>query len=292
MKKGIQPETYLRIERIEGRTISEALATMYVNGSISKKSICDKWGINTRTLIRIFNELGIKTKTASESVRLQWVEAEDRRKKQGSIFSKYRQNNPHPMLGKKRPDTSNRMTINNPMFDKSIRDKANNKTIQTYKDNPKRFGMYHKPPNEIESIVFNLLKSNGLTVTANELINGRFVDIFIPELNMGIECVHTSRFPLSFDRYKQITSNGCHIIYAVNDFIKSSNVTMIYDYICNPDIFSFLPSINSEYTMVFGRRNGIIFDCNVNQLTIKSIRMNGVYIAHVTAPTNNTIINP
>ncbi|WP_460921523.1 hypothetical protein, partial [Staphylococcus aureus] len=79
MPKGVYKETYQRIETIEGRTTAEAINAMYVNGTTSMKAICKKWGINGRTLVRIFNELGFEIKPASVNIANQWINANERR---------------------------------------------------------------------------------------------------------------------------------------------------------------------------------------------------------------------
>lgn len=281
MPKGVYKETYQRIETIEGRTTAESITAMYVNGTTSMKGICKKWGINGRTLVRIFRELGFEIKPASISVANQWINADQRRINTSNKMKETIKSIPHPRLGFKDKAQSERMKVNNPMFDIKTRKRANDKTIQTYKEDPTRHKQFHAPLTECEQIVFDMLTKSGIICIGNELINGRFVDIFIPSLNIGIECVNHSRFPLSYDRHKQITQNNVHIIYATNHFIKSKNIFMLNKYITNSYIDRLHPTSSGEVSMIFGRARGVVFDADSDKFTVKTINMNGCYLMEV-----------
>jgi hypothetical protein len=291
MKQGVQQKTKQKIETIEGLTCREALFNIYFIQFQSFRKICKKWNINNRTIMRLFNEYGFVARLGSEAVKTQWIDAEQRRINTSNKLKETRIKNPNPALGCKRPDASIRMKINNPMFDLHIRKKANDKTIQTYKENPTRHKMFHEKLTECESIVFNFLVSKGFECIGNELVNGRFVDVFIPSLNIAIECVNHSRFPLSYDRHCQVSNNNVKVIYCTNNFIKKSDLNILYNYIINSDIFSTFPTINSKETMIFGRRNGIIFDSNIDNFIIDIINVNKTNILRLTTSTNNNIIN-
>ena len=270
-----------RIESIEGCSVSEAIATMYIDRQFSLNDLSKRWNINFRTIDRIFNNLGIERRSKSESVKLQWIDASERKEKASKFLSDYRQNNPHPLLGVTRIDASERMKQFNPMFDNKIKDIATYNRNQTYNKNPERRNMYHKALTECEQIVFDLFQNNGITAIGNELINGRFIDVYLPQFNIGIECI-CNRFPLSFDRHQKITANGMHVIYAKNNFIRSNRVTALYDYIINPNIFGCNPSFKSEESMIFSSKKGMIFDCSLNNFTINHIFVNGIDFTKIT----------
>ena len=171
MKKRIQQKMYLAIESIEGRTTSEALTSMYINGSETLYGICAKWNINFRTLLKIMDELGINRRSRSECVGRQWVNKPERRNNQSKLLSNYRQTHVHPLLGCKRPDASERMKKNNPMADKDISDRTHKKIKELFQKEPERYGIYHKKLTQHEQIVFNLVKDMGFSPIGNELIN-------------------------------------------------------------------------------------------------------------------------
>jgi len=287
MKKGITKKVYQAIEAIEGRTASEALNAMYVNGTTPMRAIWQKWGINNRTLMRMFKELGITVKDRSESVKNQWVGNKGRRESQSNMFKEIRATTPHPMLGKKHPVASKRMKEFNPMFDQPTKDRAAKTRKQVFKDDPTKYGMHHKELTQCEQIVFDFLTERGIRCIGNEHINGRFIDVFLPDFNIGIECINYSRFPLGFDRHKQITETGVHVVYAVNNFIKSKNLYILYDYIINPNVFGLSPTRNSQETMVFCRTSGAIFSGDTNQFPTKIISVNGCNVARIATTANN-----
>lgn len=291
MPKGVQQKTKQRIETIEGLTCREALFNIYFVQFKSFRKICEKWNINNRTLMRLFSEYGFVARVGSEAIKTQWIDAEQRRINTSNKLKETRIKNPNPALGCKRPDASIRMKINNPMFDLHIRKKANDKTIQTYKENPTRHKMYHEKLTECEQIVFDFFVSKGINCIGNELINGRFVDVFLKDYNIAIECVNHSRFPLSYDRHCQVSTNNISVIYCTNNFIKKSDLNVLYDYVINQNIFSTFPTIEGKETMIFGRRNGVIFDTNIEHFTINVINVNKTNILRLTTTTDNNIVN-
>lgn len=286
MKKSVQLKIKQRIETIEGLPTSEALARIYFVEMLTFRKICIKWNINTRTLMRLFVEYNLTPRRGSEAIKTQWINASDRRKNTSKKMSEIIKKIPPPMLGKKRPDAVIRMRKNNPMFNPEIRKKANQKTIDTYNANPEKRNIYHNRLTQCEQIVFDFCISKGFNAIGNELVNGRFVDIYLPEIKVCIECIG-NRFPLSFDRHKQIIENNSKVIYCCNNFIKKRHFDILYDYITNQNIFSTFPPINSKETVIFGRRNGIVFDGNFNHSSIKTINMNGCNFMLITTSTDN-----
>lgn len=286
MKKGVQLKIKQKIESIEGCACREAVYNIYFVRLISVPKVCKLWNINNRTFMRLFAEYGFKFRTGTEAVTLQWVNA-DQRKINTSNKLKETRKWSNPALGCSRPDAVERMEKNNPMFNLNIRKKANDKTIETYNREPKRHNIYHKKLTECEQIIFDFLISKGINCIGNELINGRFIDIYLPDLKTGIECINQSRFPLAFDRHKQICQDNTKIIYCVNSFIKKRSFEVLYQYIIDGQIIDSLPSINGENTMIFGRRNGFIFDTDLFKISLKSFNVNSCNILYVSTTTDN-----
>lgn len=287
MKKGVSDKIKQRIEAIEGRTANEALRIIYFIDMKSFRFICEKWSINTRTLMRLFRDFGFEPRKGSEAIKTQWIGNEERRKYAAKKLSETRKLHPHPCLGISRPDASERMKANNPMFNLEIRNKANQKTIDTYNKEPQRMGQFHKKLTPYEQSVFDFFTYKGIKCIGNELIGKRFVDIYLPEFKIAIECVNSSRFPLSYDRHCHIKEQGVKVVYCTNYFIKKSDFDILYDYIINPDIVRSFPSLQSQEAVVFGRRNGIIFDTDFDKFTYKTINMDKLNVMFLTIATDN-----
>ena len=227
MKKGVSQEIKQRIEAIERLPTREALYNRYFIDMLTFRKICIKWNINTRTLMRLFTEYAFESRKGGEAIKTQWLNAENRKIKTSNNMAAMRKKYPHWAIGIKRPDAAILMKTKNPMFNAETRERASKKTVETMNANPKLYGQYHKKPTRCEKKVFDFLISKNIPCVVNELINDRFIDIFIPLYNIGIECVHHARFPLSFDRHKKISDNNIKIIYCTNDFIYSSNIYVL-----------------------------------------------------------------
>lgn len=285
MEKGVQLKIKQRIEIIEGIPCREAIYKRHFVDMLSLNEMRKIYSLSNRILPKLMKEYGFDYRKGSEAVKLQWVDNKQRKIKTSNKLKEVRKWS-NPALGCSRPDASERMKVNNPMFDISIREKANKKTIETYNENPKRRNMYHNKLTEREQIIFDFLQSNGIKCIGNELVNGRFIDIYLPDFNIGIECQNKVS-NVVYDRHKQICQNNTRIIYCTNNFIKKRNFNILYKYIINGQIFGSLPPIKGEETVIFGRRNGFFFDIDLPQFTIKSINVDSQNILLYTSATNN-----
>jgi len=230
--------------------------------------------------MRLFAEYGFEPRKGSEDIKTQWIDANDRRILASNTLKNIVKSLPNPpAFGKQRPDSVIRMKTNNPMLNHETRIKSGNAIAKFYKENATKHIIYHKKLTDNEQRVFDYLSKKGITCIGNESVNGRFADIFIPELKIIIECVNHSRFPLSYDRHKQISGDNYHVVYCTNDFIKKSDLDILYQYIIRINVFSLIKSFDSQISVFFGRRAGLFFDFNFSQFPFKTINMNKVNIS-------------
>lgn len=102
-------------------------------------------------------------------------------------------------LGKKRPDISEKLRIANTGKKHSV--VTRQKISEFMKENPRPKEFYRRiglksllkqwefKETSIEKIVYGFLKSKGIIFEKQKLINGKFlVDVYIPDLNLVIEC--------------------------------------------------------------------------------------------------------
>jgi hypothetical protein len=285
MKKAVNLKIKQRIESIEGCTFKDAIFKRYFIQLLGTKRICFIFQINNRTFRRLMDECGFAFRSGSEAVKTQWINNDERKINTSNKLKEVRKWS-EPALGCNRPDAVARMKINNPMFDLDIRKRANNKTIETFNKNPKLHNIYHKKLTECEQLIFDFITSKGIECVGNELVNGRFIDIYIPSLNIGIECQNKS-INISFDRHTQITQNNTKIIYCTNRYIKKGRFDLLYQYIIQSQCIGSIPSIQGQETVIFGRRNGLFFDVDVPQFTVKCVNVDSQNILCFTAASND-----
>lgn len=290
MKETIKPKTKQRIELIEGRTVREALHAMYFIDMLSFRKIAAKWGVQMSSVNRWFRSFGFEPRRGGEAVKTQWINNPERRKSTSDMLKKTRESMPNPNIGIPRPDAAKRMREFNPMFNEDIKRRAHANALKTFNDTPQRQSQFHAPLTKYEKPVFDWLCNKGIYCIGNELINKKFVDIYLPERRIAVECVASGRFPLSMERHKAITSQGVDVIYIHNKYIKKADFTLLYDYITRTNFFCGLPPLQGEEAVVFGRRNGRIFDEDITHLSTKVIDMNGCYVTFITATANDFIV--
>jgi hypothetical protein len=290
-----------RIESIEGETIINILNRLYVQDKMPLTEIMKRWNTsNNRIVPKLLRMFNIPIRTYSENIQLQWVNNEHRKQEQSKRFNENKSKVPHFNLGKTKEtckrlqESSDRMRVFNPMFDENIIIKTKVSHIKSYRENPYQHPNAKAKPTVCEQTMINHINNLGYETKFNYLVFPYWIDIFIPILNLGIECFGDTKRSTPFDyiRHNHITSQNIHIIYISNYFIKKSFFSYIDNYISNLQIVRYNPSFGCKNTVIWGATNNKIFKNNTDELIVDHVHMNHINILYVTASTDNLIVNP
>lgn len=292
MSKRISQEIINRIESIEGESIVNVLNRLYVENKMSFQIIMKRWGTkNNRTVPDLLRQFNIPIRTYSENVKLQWVDNDQRKKDTGQRLRQNVSKVNHPNLGKTKEtckrlkESSERMKLFNPSFDESVRIKMVTAKIKAYSENKLNHPNAKAEPTFCEAKMIGYIKSLGFDCLFNYNVGGFWIDVFIPILNIGIECFGANRLPFDYKRHDFITSKNITILYVANYVIKKSKLTVINEYIKNIQILRLNPSFSCKNTMIFGAKNLKPFINNAHNLIIDLINMDKINTLMVSATT-------
>lgn len=269
-----------RIEEIEGRSAYEALTDLYWGQNFIFDELMKRYGIGSnRVMPRIFAKLGICKRTSKELVAVQWERNTKRReivseKARKQMLEFYDNGGTHPNTGKNKFNTprlqqlSEKMKIIKPAARPDVRKKNSETNKYLIKTGKKIHPNSVAKPTCCEQIVIEHIKQLGFNPIHNYLIAPHWIDVFIPELGVGIECFSDGRTPLYWERHTDITAHGVKIIYFPNRYINKGIWDDFDKFIRNLQVSGFNPSTQSKEAVVWGRRQlPNTFDIDSNKLT-------------------------
>lgn len=299
MVGSVSNKTIQRIERIEGSSASEALHRLYHIELLSYSDLIKRWNMGSHTVIKLMKHFNIKPRDLSEAVKTQWIGDNDRRDKTSKIMSDTvkRMNNSgiSPRLGKTKEtsekvrNASEKLKLSTSARRPEVRKKMSQAKILAYNNNPLQHPNANVMPTECEKTVINSLKENGIETIHNFRIGRYWIDIFIPDMNLGIECTGSSTRAYSWKRHKAITDTGATIIYIENRQIKRGNLWDLHKYVTNFKSIRSRPSFKSQDTVVWGHRILEPFASQPDNVTVVRTDMGKCYKLIISAATNNGI---
>jgi hypothetical protein len=226
----------------------------------------------------------IKPRHGSEAIKTQWINAEERRAKAATAMSTMSktltQNGKHSRQGKTKENCEWVRNIAKKLKKSSSfhRQEVAKKCIETrkklFREHPERHSCSSASPTKAEGILLNYIQQSWPNATHNHYIPHYWIDIFVPELSLGIECCSYGRFPLQWERHVAITNSGIHLIYITNRQIYRRNFSDLDDYIIRFNGIPPYPSPHSQDTVIWGHRNRIVFDGQPDKITVKRIFVN------------------
>jgi hypothetical protein len=274
-----------RIETIEGLPLNEALRILYVENGMTYRMLCRRWNCQPHTIINYMKKYGIPPRKGSDAIKQQWINNPSRKikaaKRLASINHNLALKGLHVRQGKNKYNSelirsiSEKLKFSSSFLNPETIIKATKTRVNNFRNNPLTHPNANASMTNCEHVVFEHLESIGYNVVFNYYLDPYWIDIFIPELNIAIECVSSSRFPLSFERHDNITSKGITVIYCVNYYILKSDLVILDKYIHFFNIFRSNPPVDSKVSVVIGRRDGVIFSRNIDHLTSKIVFMHG-----------------
>jgi hypothetical protein len=257
--------------------------------------------MEAHTIIKLMKHFGIEPRRSGEAVKVQWLHNDDRRRKQSQWLKeqikKWKEKGWHPRLGKtKENDPSARkqaekLKIVTSARRPEVREKMTIAQIRRYAQNPLEHPNAKAQPSKYEKALIDFLQGAGFKVVFNYRIGRFWVDIYIPDLALGIECIGNNRLPLAWQRHCAIVAQGIRVIYLLNTFIQRGNFSELYKYISNPQFVGSFPARYSQETMIWGRRIRNPFRDYPQEFSIILRSVNGCYQTILTAPSNYKISN-
>ena len=285
-----------RIEAIEGCSITVILNELYTLQLQPMAKLSKRWNLkNNRVLPEIFRQLNIPMRNPTERVEVQWIEADERKHDTGKRMRSFVTKVPHPNLGKTKETSpslrivSEKLKINTAARRPEVRAKLSKIATEFYAKNPEKHMNANAKPSRCEGIILDYFSR--FNAIHNHRVGRYWIDVFIPEYNIGIESFNHSRLPFDYERHEFIASRGITIIYIGNDCVKEPFLSKIKQYITDIDFVRPNPSFNSEDTVILGVKNVTVFFNNVKQLTVKRIFVHSCYFTFVSTTPDNCLFN-
>lgn len=287
-----------RIESIEGCAASIVLNELYVIQFYTFRKLCKRWEFgNNRIIPVLLNYFQIPIRHGSEAVSSQWVDADERKDAQRGKMRSYVTKVPHPNLGFTKETkqslkiVSDKLKVTTSFFDPNIMNKAILHANKTRYLNPSCQDIAKRPLTKAENILYQHFYTRNIGCIGNYSISPYFIDIFLPQFNIGFECFHVDRLPFDYQRHYYITGQNISIIYIANHAVKTMKFSDIDNYIRRINILRGSPTFNSKDTVVIGTKNMSPFRNNFDKLTIELINVYGFNSLFITAATKQNIAN-
>ena len=282
-----------RIEEMEGRSASVIINEFYSIRFYSINYISKKWKISNRGISMLLKHFNIPIRYGSEAIKAQWINNDERKKNASENLRKYVSKAPHPNLGKNRFNCermkvqSERQKIKSSFFNPEVRTKCILTERKNYALNPSKHINARTNPSRFEQLAINHFKELGYEVVFNYNISPYWIDIFIPSLNIDIECFHHSRLPFDYQRHYYITSKGITVFYISNNCILSNNFAFLDYNISNINKTRLNPSFNCQDTMIVGTKYATPFINYFDKLTIEHINVDKINTLLISTTPNN-----
>jgi hypothetical protein len=262
------------------------------------RKLCKRWKFgNNRIIPALLNYFNIPIRHGSDAVKSQWINAYERKQYCANNMRKNVTKVPHPNLGFTKETkqslkiVSDKLKVTTSFFDPNIMNKAILHANKTRYLNPSCQDIAKRPLTKNENIIFQHFHTRNIECIGNYSVSPYFIDVFLPECNIGIECFHASRIPFDYQRHYYITGKGITIMYIANHVINKITFKQIYSYIETINSLRINPSFNSKDTVIIGTKNMSPFCNNFDKLTIELIKVYGFNSLFVTAATKHNITN-
>lgn len=286
------------IETIEGCSASEILFKLYIVEFYTYRKLQKRWNIgNNRAITNLLNYFNIPIRYGSDAIKSQWVNNDERKKKTSEKFKESLKGIPHPNFGKTKETSkglksvSDKLKITSSFFNPLTITKA---TITRKRNFAKDISTHINKttkPTKCESIVIEYLESIGYKTIHNYNEKPYWIDVFIPELNVAIECFGANRLPFDYNRHYYITSKNIAIIYISNYQILRGGFSVINNYIERINELRLNPTFNSKDSVVIGAKNRIFCNNNIDKITIETINVDKINTSFITASSKHDVIN-
>lgn len=300
MRPGPSDEMIQRIETIEGRPAGEALGALYIDQKMTIRNLCARWTCNTRTVMRLMKWYSVIPRDPHESVALQWVGNDARRKQASDILRKtalhQAATGAHNRLGKTKDNDAGvascarKLKANTSARRPEVREKMANTRYAMHKTDPTTHINSRAKPTAVEQMMLYVVKEWGFDAVHNYSAFPYWVDVFIPELKVGIECFHSARLRSgAWTRHAELSARGIRMLYVANRVIESGNLADLHQYITNIQVIGTNPPAQCQETVVWGCRGITLFTGYPDNITFKRTYLGGFYRLDIATSPDNEI---
>jgi hypothetical protein len=238
MKRGISNLVIQRIEALEGCSVKAALQELYVEKKLSYRKLCARWAMQNKQIIKLMVECGIAPRKGSEAVKTQWEDNDERRaataQRTGVWASSLAAAGKHARQGKKLVDNPSWQAGENKRqaaaFKPEVRKQQGATRQRLFAAHPEMHPNAKAAPTRCEAIMLSWCQELGYVTEFNKLQRPYWIDVYLPELNIGIECVSDSRRP-TWERHMHLVSTGIHMLYIPNSFIDKGDAHLLLAYL-------------------------------------------------------------
>lgn len=262
MAKGTSNKVVKRVESIEGMNIRDAAELRYITEQRTMRWLCRRWGLNIRTVMRILRSYGIPIRHGSDSIRTQWIDAEERRVAAGERLAatnhRLAQEGKHVRQGKNKQNSelvrqvADKLKSSSSFLRPDVRAKSISGSLATRREHPERMSSLRNPLSKAEEIMKCHVSAMSLEMEVRKLFGTYVADFFLPSIRLVIDCQGRNRFPLSPKRHKCFLQEGVRIAYCLNEYVFRGDFTQLDDYISRVKAACADPSSVCEESVIFG----------------------------------------
>lgn len=290
-----RPKTLQRIESIEGLPATEALRSLYVDQLMTVRELASRWKLNERTVMSLLSRLGL-TRSRTEAVAAQWARNPGR-KPNTSGLEKYRAEFGGFWQGKtkenddRQKQRAERLKQSSSFNRPEVRQLAiRTKTERDHACRSRHIN-YRTPPTRIERALLDWLNGCGFAAIHNHPIGLRWVDAWLPELNLGIEVFNPGNTQAGgWVRHQEICSTGARLVYITNAYVDRGYFSRLHQAIISPEIFQLDPASHCENTVVWGcRKASAVWSDYPQEVAVERIYMDKINELRFSRSANNTV---
>lgn len=305
MKPGPSFEVIQRIEGIEKAPVAEVLDRCYIREQWSYRNLCERWRLNTRTLMRLLRHFGIKPRKGGDAVRAQWVHAPEERRIKTSkamkrMVTRMNREGRHPRLGKtKETDpgthrTAEKLRKSTSARRPEVKVKAAVSHRLFIRRNPAEHATSKLPPTRAESLMLDHVRSLGFKAIHNHIahtdLGPKWLNVFIPRLNLAIGCESYGRFPLDWRRHAAVSVLGIRQVFITNRRIRRGQWEGLDQYIACLKSVRPHPTAHGQNTVIWGRRNTASFEHQPDEVAVEAVSVNGCHELIVTTTPDDPVL--
>lgn len=290
MKREISVKVIQRIEMLEGQPVGEALAELYTRQQLTYRMLCKRWGVQNTQLIKLMKHYGVEPRKGGEAIKVQWIGNTERRlaaaAKLGEISRDLVAQGRHARLGlnKHNSESIRQMALKSKQttsfHDPAVVRKCVSTRIQRHLENPATHPNAKALPSKREQIMLDHFTALGYKTEFSYYLPPYWLDVYLPELGIGIECVNSKR--PAWARHEAITQQGAHMLYVLNDFIDQGDFRQVDEYVTNFKTLSMHSAFRHEDAMVWGSKYVFFFPDQPDNVLIEVIRMENLYCLRIT----------
>jgi hypothetical protein len=269
-----------RIEQLEREPVAAVLRRLYEQEGLTYRQLMERWRVNARQLKQLMSESGVEPHGRSEAVARQWMNNAERRQAAslllGEISRRQVAEGRHSCLGrtkdKCRPGRFDALIAagQNP----EVRKRHSINQRQRFALNPSAHPLAKVVPTVNENLMLSFCRSVGLDVVHNQPIVGYWIDVYLPGLKVGIECVSVGRHP-SWERHQALVAQGVHMLYVMNTAIERAELTYFAEYIAALPTLQNLLNFRLRDAVVWGSRRASFFPDTPEGMIVEVVSLKG-----------------